>query len=201
MAALPELRTYTAVTDDDRIAGLKLVADSIAQQRQITSRVLIFHPLHIAAITALLAVVSQYLYARGDLILVATTWGGVVMAGLVAVRWASGSYIFHAETVNWEWLGPDEMIVVKWGEEVIGALVLGWSEEGMGRKMRGKGGRRGIGLVRGWTVRNKYRGKGIGESLLEEAVKVGGERGAKGVEFAEEHASEFLRVRCGCGRC
>ncbi|KAF2494156.1 hypothetical protein BU16DRAFT_591138 [Lophium mytilinum] len=193
--ALPELRTYPATTDADRIAGLKLVADSVAQQRQLTARVLIFHPLHLAALTAVLAVVSQYLYASsGDLVLVGTTWGGVVMACLAAVRWAGGAYIFHAETIDWAWLGGDEVVVVRWGEEVIGGLVLGWSEEGLAAKRaRGKGGRRGLGLVRGWAVTQKYRGKGIGGSLLEEAVRVAGERGAKGIEFAEEHANA-LRI-------
>ncbi|KAF2808359.1 uncharacterized protein BDZ99DRAFT_419391 [Mytilinidion resinicola] len=195
LAALPELRTYAATTPADRIAGLKLVADSVAQQRQLTSRELIFHPLHLAALTLVLALVAQYLYASAaDLVLVGTTCGGVVMACLAAVRWVCGGYIFHAETINWEWLGDDEVVVVRWGEEVIGALVLGWSEEGGGAKRaRGKGARRGLGLVRGWTVQQKYRGKGVGESLLEEAVRVAGERGVKGVEFAEEHANS-LRI-------
>jgi GNAT superfamily N-acetyltransferase len=40
-------------------------------------------------------------------------------------------------------------------------------------------------------VRLKYRGKGVGEGLLEEAVKVAGERGADGVVFERDHASEF----------
>ena len=121
-----------------------------------------------------------------------TTWAGVTMAALAAVRWATGGYIFLAEEVNWEWLGEDTVVVVRWGEEVIGALVLGWADEvGGGRKGRGKGKRRGRGLVRAWTVRLKYRGKGVGEGLLEEVVRVCTERGAEGVEFAEDHASEL----------
>lgn len=36
----------------------------------------------------------------------------------------------------------------------------------------------------------KYRGKGVGEGLLEEAVKVAGEKGADGILFAGDHASK-----------
>jgi hypothetical protein len=37
----------------------------------------------------------------------------------------------------------------------------------------------------------KYRGKGVGEGLLEEAVKIAGERGADGIVFDADHASKF----------
>jgi GNAT superfamily N-acetyltransferase len=190
---LPELRTYVATADDDRVAGLKLVADSIAQQRQLASRALLAHPAHLALYVAVLAAIAQYLYRRAsDLPLVMTTWAGVTMAALAGVRWAAGGYIFLAEEVNWEWLGEDTMVVVRWGEEVIGALVLGWADEvGGGRRGKGRGKKCRRGVVRAWTVRLKYRGKGVGEGLLEEAVKVCMERGAEGVEFAEDHASEL----------
>ena len=83
-------------------------------------------------------------------------------------------------------------MVVRWGEEVIGALVLGWADEvGGGRRGKGRGKKCGRGVVRAWTVRLKYRGKGVGEGLLEEAVRVCMERGAEGVEFADDHASEL----------
>lgn len=188
---LPELRTYVATADDDRVAGLKLVADSIAQQRQLASRALLAHPAHLALYVAVLAAIAQYLYRRAsDLPLVMTTWAGVTMAALAGVRWATGGYIFLAEEVNWEWLGEDTMVVVRWGEEVIGALVLGWADEvGGGRRGKGRGKKCGRGVVRAWTVRLKYRGKGVGEGLLEEAVRVCMERGAEGVEFAEDHAN------------
>jgi GNAT superfamily N-acetyltransferase len=91
---------------------------------------------------------------------------------------------------DWDWLGDDRMVVVKWGEEVIGALVLGWADGEAAKKKQGRR-KRGKAIVRAWTVRLKYRGKGVGEGLLEEAVKVAGERGADGVVFERDHASEF----------
>jgi GNAT superfamily N-acetyltransferase len=189
---LPQLSTYTAETEDDRVDGLRLVADSVAQQRQIASKVLIFHPINLAAFFLFVAVVAQYLYTDTDsLYLIATTVGGMTMSFLIAVRWATSRYLALAEDINWEWVGEDKLIVVKWGEEIIGALVLGWADSDAAKKPRGGRRRRGKAVVRAWTVRNKYRGKGIGEGLLEEAVKVAGERGADGILFESEHASKF----------
>lgn len=72
------------------------------------------------------------------------------------------------------------IVVTKWGEEVIGALVIRVSK------------RERKAYVRAWTVLRRYRGKGVGKSLLEEGVKrVMGKAAVKGVEFEEEHASMF----------
>lgn len=187
---LPQLTTYMAESEEDRIDGLRLVADSVAQQRQIASKMLIFHPINLAAFALAVALTVQRMYTDTDsLFLIATTLGGITMAFLVAVRWATAKYLTLAEDINWEWLGDDRMIVVKWGEEIIGALVLGWADADAAKKPRGGRRRRGKAVVRAWTVRLKYRGKGVGEGLLEEAVKVAGERGADGILFDAQHAN------------
>lgn len=192
---LPQLRTYTATSEDDRIDGLRLIADSVAQQRQIASKMLIFHPLHLAAFVLFAGILLQRFWkTTDDLYMLGPTLGGTIMAFLVAVRWATGKYLTLAEEINWDWLGDDRMIVVKWGEEVIGALVLGWADGEAAKKKQGRR-KRGKAIVRAWTVRLKYRGKGVGESLLEEAVKSAGERGADGIVFERDHASEFY-VHC-----
>ncbi|KAF2994516.1 hypothetical protein E8E13_002965 [Curvularia kusanoi] len=185
---IPQLSTYTASTPDDRIDGLNLIADSVAQQRQVASKTMIFHPVNLAALGVVMAVVAQYmLRAHGDYFVFGTTAGGIVMAFLIAIRWATGGYLMLAEEVGAEWLGDDRVIVAKWGEDVIGALVLGWAD-GDAAKKRGRR-RRGKAIVRGWTVKLKYRGKGVGEGLLEEAVRVAGEKGADGILFAADHAN------------
>ncbi|KAL5433693.1 hypothetical protein PMIN05_008172 [Paraphaeosphaeria minitans] len=188
---LPQLRTYTASTEDDRVDGLRLIADSVAQQRQIASKMLIFHPLHLGGFALFIAILLQRFWkTTDDLYMLGPTIGGILMACLVAVRWATGRYLTHAEETDWEWLGDDRMIVVRWGEEVIGALVLGWADEAAKKKQGRR--KRGQAVVRAWTVRLKYRGKGVGVGLLEEAVKVAGERGADGIVFGRDHASEFF---------
>ncbi|KAE8865197.1 hypothetical protein CFE70_008065 [Pyrenophora teres f. teres 0-1] len=168
---LPQLSTYTAESQEDRVEGLRLVADSVAQQRQVASKVMMFHPVSLAAYVA---------DACND------PWG-ITMTFLIFIRWMTGGYIGMAEDIDMEWLGDDRLIVVKWGEDVIGSLVLGWADNDAAKK-RGRR-RRGKAVVRAWTVKLKYRGKGVGEGLLEEAVKVAGERGADGILFDADHAN------------
>jgi predicted GNAT family acetyltransferase len=187
---LPQLSTFTAASEDDRIDGLNLIADSVAQQRQVASKMMIFHPVNLAALGVIMAIVAQYmLRTHGDYFVFGTTAGGITMAFLIAIRWLTGGYIGLAEEVGAEWLGDDRVIVAKWGDDIIGSLVLGWAD-GDAAKKRGRR-RRGKAIVRGWTVKLKYRGKGVGEGLLEEAVKVAGEKGADGIVFAADHASKF----------
>lgn len=189
---LPQLTTYTAESEDDRIEGLRLVADSVAQQRQVSSKVLMFHPVSLTVLFAIIAVAARFMLNwYDDILMLGTTVGGITMTFLIFVRWMTGGYIGIAEDINMDWLGEDRVIVVKWGEDIIGALVLGWADNDAAKK-RGRR-RRGKALVRAWTVKLKYRGKGVGEGLLEEAVKVAGERGADGIIFDGDHASEDPR--------
>jgi GNAT superfamily N-acetyltransferase len=189
---LPQLNTYTAESEDDRVEGLRLVADSVAQQRQVSSKMLIFHPITLASFSVISAIAIQLMLRwYNDWLMVATTVGGITMTFLIFIRWMTGEYIGLAEDIDMNWLGDDKLLVVKWGEDIIGALVLGWADNDAAKK-RGRR-RRGKAVIRGWTVKLKYRGKGVGEGLLEEAVKVAGERGADGIIFDAEHASRFSR--------
>jgi GNAT superfamily N-acetyltransferase len=190
---LPQLSTYTAETEDDRIEALRLVADSVAQQRQVASKVMMFHPVSLATYVVVVAVAAQYMLRwYGDKLMLATTIGGITMTFLIFVRWMTGGYIGMAEDIDGEWLGQDRLICVKWGEDIIGALVLGWADSDAAKK-RGRR-KRGKAIVRAWTVKLKYRGKGVGEGLLEEAVKVAGEKGADGIVFDPDHASKLVHA-------
>jgi GNAT superfamily N-acetyltransferase len=180
---IPALATYTAEVEDDRIDGLRLVADSVAQQRQVSSKMLIFHPITLATFVLVSAIATQLmLRAYNDWFMVATTLGGITMTFLIFIRWMTGEYIGIAEDIDMAWLGDDR-------EEIIGALVLGWADNDAAKK-RGRR-KRGKAVIRAWTVRLKYRGKGVGEGLLEEAVKIAGEKGADGIVFDGDHASTF----------
>lgn len=194
---LPQLSTYTAESEDDRVEGLRLVADSVAQQRQVSSKMLIFHPITLTAFALLSAIAIQWtLKAYNDWLIASSTIGGITMTFLIFIRWMTGGYISLAEDIDMSWLGNDRLIVVKWGEDIIGALVLGWADNDATKK-RGRR-RRGKAVIRAWTVKMKYRGKGVGEGLLEEAVKIAGEKGADGIVFDGEHASKspFSPICC-----
>ena len=115
----------------------------------------------------------------------------------------SGPYLTYAENINWNWLVEgsssaaasssdrdnkrnkgEELVVLitKWGDEIIGALAMRVSK----RDRRA--------YIKAWTVKLRFRCKDIGRGLLEEASKIAlAEKGCRGLEFEEEHASEFSR--------
>ncbi|KAL8769491.1 MAG: hypothetical protein Q9209_004552 [Squamulea sp. 1 TL-2023] len=238
-ADLPTLQTYPTTTHSDRTSALRLIADSIAQQRQSASFTLITHPYPLSITILLLGILSQYF----DYATFTTTAAGIIMILLLGVRMMTGGYIALAETINFNWLeGPaglrfggkkghgrspsggasgnvdpapilkansggnivngggngkrsrnnsnsssrggeakdveNIVIVSKWGkEEIIGSLVMRVS-----RKEKKA-------IIRAWTVKLRYRGKGVGRGLLEEGVRVAKEKGVGKVEFEREHAN------------
>lgn len=188
---VPPLTTELATEEADIIAALKLVADSVAQQRNVAARVLLFHPLNVVVFTVLFSIIMQYLYKPGNFGKMLTTATGVVMMALVSVRQLTSGYIFAAEEINKGWLSDDQILISKFGEDVIGALVFGW-EKGEGRGNRRKS--RGKGVVRAWTVKLRYRGKGVGTELLEQAVQETRKRGGDDLVFSDDHASKFEHV-------
>lgn len=203
LEGVPDLTSYVTEDADEKIAALKLVTDSVAQMRQTASSALIYNPTNMGFFLVFLSVICNYLYVeRSDIGIVFTTGAGICMGALVFVRWLTGGYLFaaedYAETAT-EVLSNADVIVTKFGDEVIGALILGWvgvegknagspkdSQKGKRRKWRAE--------VRGWAVRLRYRGKGCGGDLLEEAAQVARRQGAESLNFAEDHASEYFRA-------
>ena len=217
LADIPPLATFLVESEADKIAALRLIADSIAQQRQAASRILIFHPLNIAAYVLVLGLVSQLLFrVRDDLPLLFTTAGGVTMAALVVVRSAVGGYLFLAEKITLRWLRSnygseaghddedDNIIVTRFGNEIIGAVVLrlipAEHQTGKSRKRRPVVANgeavdfHGKALVRAWTVKLRYRHKGVGGDLLVEGIKLVLARLGPDatIEFAKDHASTSI---------
>ncbi|KAI4256068.1 MAG: hypothetical protein LQ352_002258 [Teloschistes flavicans] len=100
---LPTLQTYPTTTPTDRTSALRLIADSIAQQRQLSSYSLITHPYTLSAAILLLGILSQYI----ELYTFITTTAGLIMTFLVIVRSLTAGYLSLAEGINYNWLeGP-----------------------------------------------------------------------------------------------
>lgn len=208
LSGIPPLTTYITTSEEEQTKALKLIADSIAQQRQTSSRAAIFHPISIAVYVALVGIIYKFLYTSelGAGLLISTILG-LTMALLSAVRYATSPYLSQAESINFAFLDPpdssvqDTVIVSKFGEEIIGALalrlqpVMSSSKSSRGTSRRkgsnGSNGRGGSGLIRAWTVRLRFRGKGVGTEMLEEAVKISRDRLGRDVEvgFAADHAN------------
>ncbi|KAF2719117.1 hypothetical protein K431DRAFT_286999 [Polychaeton citri CBS 116435] len=200
LAGVPDLQSYLASSPDDRADALKLVADSIAQMRQTANRSLIFHPLNMSVTVAALALLARYMLssASNDITITATACSGVLISFFVLCRFLTQGYLSLAERVNWAWLegaedgsssggaGPTDVLVTKFGEEIIGALVIEWVSGESSRSKRKKAWR---GEIRAWTVRLRYRGKGVGTALLEDAVGLARRKGAESIDFADDHAN------------
>jgi hypothetical protein len=202
LADIPPLTTTTLTSEDDKVAALKLVADSIAQQRQVASRAVIFHPITIAIYTGIVALTAQFVYkTRSDFGILLTTLAGVTMTCLIAIRGLTSGYLNLAEDFKWAWIqnedGEEDTIIgSRYGEELIGACILRLERYGNGGgKKKAKSGKSGgKGVIRAWTVRIKYRRGGVGTELLEEAVKVTRDKLGNSAEigFAAEHANSKM---------
>jgi GNAT superfamily N-acetyltransferase len=187
LADVPELTTYMATEEEDKVGGLKLVADSVAQMRQTANNSLIFHPLNLAILVAILSVIIRYMVNDGrEPFIIGTTCTGFIMIALVGVRFATQDHLWAAEKINWAWMGNADIIITKFGEEIIGAVIIDW----VSGESRGKRKKAWRGEILGWTVVLRYRGKGVGTALLEEAIKESKKKGAETIEFADDHASK-----------
>jgi hypothetical protein len=106
-------RVTTSISTDreDLIAALKLIAESIAQQRQVVARSIIHHWLSWIMMGSVFAGIVWGIYNDssdyGRIILTCT---GAVMAALLLIRSSMAGYLDLAEnTGTWKWLfGPDE---------------------------------------------------------------------------------------------
>ena len=203
--SLPRLSTYTPNTNAEKYTALKLIADSVAQQRQQAVKAILASPYVMTSLILILAMEAYWLNA----IALLTTGSGTIMSLLLGIRWLTSGYIAAAERINWEWLTDTTspvsspmsshghtysnghkrgrsatvedpiLMVTKWGEEIIGALIIRVSK------------REKKGFIRGWTVARRYRGKGVGKDLLQEGVKLAmGKAGVKGMEFEVDNARE-----------
>ncbi|WDK21512.1 acetyltransferase [Colletotrichum graminicola] len=209
---IPPLSLEVLSTREDKAEALRLVADSIAQQRQQASSALVFHPVPLAGLALALAVAYQYSYGRQrDIGMALTLLSGIIMSYLLAIRWVTSGYLPLAEQISWSFIRPhpdassdeeDLVLGTRFGSEIIGALVLHLepaiplAATTFSSKRRNKAGsfRGGKGIIRAWTTKIRYRGKGVGTDMLDEAVRIARERCGKDAEvgFALEHANSQM---------
>ncbi|KAK2790439.1 hypothetical protein FQN53_009462 [Emmonsiellopsis sp. PD_33] len=206
----PPYTTFSAIKEDDILAALGLVSDSVAQQRQIAAKCIVFHPAVLAASIMVFLTVAKLLYtgSPSDLVLMAGMWAGCALAGLVTIRHMVNGYLALAERVgNWSWLSEssvngvshrrDEILVTKYGDDVVAVLVLRIAKTvtntgipGMKpRSSRRKSSARWTGIIRAWSVKHSHRHQGVGTRLLEEAVAYCRLRSLDGPVFADDHAN------------
>ncbi|EGR51960.1 uncharacterized protein TRIREDRAFT_56026, partial [Trichoderma reesei QM6a] len=190
----PPLSLEPLLTYDDKVAGLNLIADSIAQMKQRAAHSMVFHPLCITLLFLTWAAIYRWAYepATADPSMALLLSCGVTMTYLTAIRYFTDGYVSLAENLRWSWLeGPgsvegDFIIGARYGGALIGVLVLRLEPR---FSFRG-----GKGVIRAWTTRLRYRGKGIGRDLLDGAIRIVKDRCGKDAEvgFAQEHANSTM---------
>lgn len=192
----PKLSLEVLTRPCEKIDALKLIGDSIAQQRQVASQHIIFHPLCLAGLVGVVAVCHvTFGIANDDYAAMLLTYSGLVLTYLLAIRYITSAYIDIAEDMDWNtWLkgpgGKDDIIFgARYGTEIVAALVLRLPNKSNAQDK--------VALVRAWTTVRRYRGRGLGGDMLREAVKH--VRQTKGrecdVQFAEDHAHSKMPLR------
>lgn len=142
---LPILKTFSAETDELRAEALHIIADSVAQQRNVGSQSLIYHPVSFVILAIAIAALKKIYTDDGEInwVMICTTGVGVIMSLLGGVRLMLGPYIFEAERVGtWKWMNEgrsaedeeengfrvlgerDEILMTQFGDEYIGAIVF-----------------------------------------------------------------------------
>lgn len=183
---VPELSISKATSEPELIAAHKLITDSIAQQRAILVRSLLYGHPHLTIPPYILLLC--WLYSQNSNIATAVLLSaGCTIAILSSCGRLTDDYIGYAEKMGsksgYETMMGRVVVVARWGEEkeVIGVGVVEMEKKAGG----------GRGIVWALAVRLKYRRHGVGRGLLEEIVReVRGRFGGDAeVMFADEHAS------------
>ncbi|KAI6758856.1 hypothetical protein HG530_011096 [Fusarium avenaceum] len=183
----PPLAIEILTQPNEKKDALKLVVDSVAQQRQTASRALIFHPVALSIFTAVVAIAHYGANVGKDITTMITIYPGIVITYLVAIRYFTSSYIRIAEETDWlDWLKSndveDSIIGARFGEEIIGAVILRLNKSD------------NTALIRGWTTKSRYRCRGLGGDVLRESIKIA--KRALGrdctIEFAADHANSHM---------
>ncbi|EJP65431.1 Acyl-CoA N-acyltransferase [Beauveria bassiana ARSEF 2860] len=199
------LLTYTiAQTAEEKRNALRLVADTIAQQRQVASTTVIFHP---ATLGPFVAVLAGLVYRRSgsDWVGAVILASGVIVAYLAAIQYYTYDYLSRAERFNWKsFITPpssasepaqqqDTVMYARYGDHVIATLVLRLVEAKIQTPSKMASQQRGTGSsaqVRAWATRLRYRDTGVGGDMLREAVAFARSSlgPAAAIAFSDSHA-------------
>ncbi|TWU76615.1 hypothetical protein ED733_008158 [Metarhizium rileyi] len=201
---IPPLSLDALETQNDKLDGLRLVADSVSEMRQRASKAVVFHPLSLAALIASYVAAYDFVYIpgreTGRALMLAS---GITMLYIAAVRFLTSGYDTLGEQIRDEdWLHEEDILLgARMGDALVGTVVLRLEPKrapasGSKRKnhCRSASLRGGKVVIRAWTTKSKYRGQGVGKKLLDRAVRLARDRCGKDAQvgFALEHANSTM---------
>ncbi|KAI1041442.1 hypothetical protein LB505_005677 [Fusarium chuoi] len=183
----PPLSIEILTDPKEKKYALKLIADSVAQQRQTASRAMIFHPIPLSVFIAILAIAHYGAGIGKDISTMLIIYPGIILTYLVAIRYFTSAYIRIAEETNWlDWMKKDgvedTIIGARFGKDIIAAAVLRLEKSN------------NTAFIRAWTTRARYRRRGLGGDVLRESVGIAKQKLGKNctVEFAHDHANSEM---------
>ncbi|KJK88846.1 hypothetical protein H633G_07284 [Metarhizium anisopliae BRIP 53284] len=187
---IPPLSLDALKSQNDKLDGLRLVADSVSEMRHRASKAVVLHPLCLAAVAAAHMAIYQFVYIPNrDASRALMLASGITMIYMATIRFLTSGYDTLAERMGCEdWLGAD------FGSEddiILGARM---GEDLRKSRSRSASLRGGKGVIRAWTTKPGYRGQGVGKKLLREAVRLARDRCGKDAQvgFALEHANSTM---------
>ncbi|KAJ6789379.1 hypothetical protein PWT90_00932 [Aphanocladium album] len=195
---IPQLTYNIAQTIDEKRDALRLVADTIAQQRQVASTNIIFHPAVLGPFVALLA--GLVYRGRNDWVGAMILISGVIVAYLASIQYYTYNYLQRAESFNWKAFitpstgNPEQQDIVmyaRYGDNVIATLVLRLEKAKNSSKTASRQPGDGSNAqIRAWATRLRYRNAGIGGDMLREAVTLARDSlgSAVAINFSNPHA-------------
>ncbi|KAK2746367.1 hypothetical protein FQN57_003249 [Myotisia sp. PD_48] len=212
----PTLTISPARTEEDLLSALHLIAESIAQQRQLAIKAILLHPAVLAASIFYFLSSIKLLYTGypSDIVLMLGVWSMSSLISLFIIRRYVQGYSSLIERTNeLAWFSEysihglpakrDEVFVARQGEkdgtngsEIVGVLVMRICKTvtdagppGLRpRSCRRRSSARWTGIIRSWTVKRTSRCQGIGTRLLQEAIANCRLRTLDGPIFADDHA-------------
>ncbi|WEW60955.1 hypothetical protein PRK78_006443 [Emydomyces testavorans] len=206
----PAVTICHATTEEDTVAALELIAESVSQQRQMAAKAIISHPviLAISILVFLSSVKLLYTGTLSDMIFMMTAWVSYSVLVLLIMKFMLRGYLDVIESVGgWSWLSAssingashkrDEILVAKENGEVVGVLVLRIAKSLTSPSMPGvrprssrrKSSARWTGIIRAWTVKRTHRLQGTGARLLRDVVTNCRLRTLDGPIFADDHSN------------
>lgn len=202
---IPELSLDTLQTETEQEEGLKLLADTVSGMRMPAAVSVISHPSCVVPLTTFLSLIyySRYAIPGHFKVTACYTYGSVIVYAFL-IWLIAYPYKNYAKDINRAWFdeeGPNRDIMVgarTKDKKLAGIVVLRLSPKlvpaGGRRRTRSLSFKGGRGVIRAWAVRRKARGNGVGNKLLQAAVRITKERCGKEAEvgFVQDHAHSKL---------
>ncbi|KAL6719373.1 hypothetical protein ACLMJK_003612 [Lecanora helva] len=210
----PQTTTVNSVITPENVKNrseaVRLIADSVAQQRQVAAKALALHPYCVTAAVLVTGIVARY--CSLPLLLALST--NLIVVSMAVLHWITRDYPRRAAEIDSKWLESPLSKALNGEEKIYNSsgsghnrnssnvrrhsrtedpivLVSRSGDEIIGTLVLRVVKRERKAYIRAWTVESSHRGRGVGTALLQEGVRVAWGKGARSMEFDAGHANSY----------